>query len=186
MVRKESSTTFQTAICQVVLGVSKTPCLPTSDSRAMCGAEIMRLPRNTSRHETCRKLNSAAATRTWNPRSSALVFKRSGPLPTSIGALHDSVRAFACTKAGPLSLAPVTGQVLSRLLQFCTEIFLLYTRIARPDSTHILILHLQVTIPSLPFGILILEELIIEKPSLQCIVEQLPSRPHSVSSRNRP
>lgn len=50
MVRKESSTTFQTAICEVVL-VSKIPCLPTSDSRAMYGAEIMRLPRNTSRHE---------------------------------------------------------------------------------------------------------------------------------------
>jgi hypothetical protein len=123
MVRKESSTTFQTAICQVVLGVSKIPCLPTSDSRAMCSAEIMRLPRNTSRHETCRKRNLAATTRTWNPRSSALVFKRSGPLPTSISALHDSVCAFACTKAGPLSLAPVTGQVLSRLPQFCTKIF---------------------------------------------------------------
>lgn len=79
MVRKESSTTFQTAICQVVLGVPKIPCIPTSDSRAMCGAEIMRLPRNRSRHETCRKLNLAAATRTWNPGSSALVFKRSGP-----------------------------------------------------------------------------------------------------------
>jgi hypothetical protein len=123
MVRKESSTTFQTAICQVVLGVPKIPCLPTSDSRAMYGAEIMRLPRNTSRHETCRKLNLAAATRTWNPGSSALVFKRSGPVPTSISALHDSVRTFPCTKAGPLSLAPVTGQVLSRPPRFCTKIF---------------------------------------------------------------
>jgi hypothetical protein len=123
MVRKESSTTFQTAICQVVHGETEIPCLPTSDSRAICGAKIMRLPRNTSRHETCRKLNLAAATQTWNPRSFALVFKRSGPLPTSISALHDSVRAFACTKAGPLSLAPVTGQVLSRLPQFCTKIF---------------------------------------------------------------